>query len=103
MSLIPPGRNLFVVDLRYLVPFDQVEPVVAAHMAFVKAQYDAGVFLLSGPKVPRTGGIVLALAESKAALEAILAADPFLTEGVAECLLTEFRPTNRAPGFGGEA
>lgn len=97
MALIPPDRNAFVVDLRYLVPFEQVEPHVESHMAFVREQFAKGVFLLSGPKVPRTGGIILAVAPDKAALEAVMAQDPFLIHGVAAVEIVEFRPTTRHP------
>ena len=38
----------------------QIEPVLAPHMDFVKQCYAEGRFLVSGPKDPRTGGIVIA-------------------------------------------
>lgn len=96
MSIVPEGHNLFVVDIEYTVPFEQVEPHIAPHMEFVQKAYADGLFLASGAKVPRTGGIVIAMAPSEQELEARLAKDPFATEGIATMTITEFKANNLA-------
>ena len=63
-------------------------------MEFVSRAYAEGRFLASGPKQPRTGGIVVMMAESPAAAEAFVAQDPFTIAGVAETRLTAFNPSN---------
>ena len=96
MSIVTEGESLFIVDLEYLVPFDQIEPHLEAHMAFVRRGYDSGQFLMSGAKVPRSGGVILARGESRAAVEAQMAQDPFLAEGLCALKVTEFRATTLA-------
>ena len=49
--------------------------------------------------MPRTGGVILAMADSRAALEAILQQDPFCIADVAEFEVIEFVPTKTAPGL----
>ena len=96
MTLIPARQNLFVVDLHYIVSFDVIEPQLDAHVEFLEENYASGCFIASGPKVPRTGGVIIATAESKDALEQILAADPFHAMNLAEYTVTEFRPSMKA-------
>ena len=96
MGLIKEGHNLFVIDIDYVVPLDQVQPHIEPHLSFVRAQYDAGVFLMSGPKEPRTGGVVIAAAPDRATIEAIVAQDPFTAANVMRCTITEFKGSNMA-------
>ncbi|RAV28706.1 YciI family protein [Sinomicrobium soli] len=81
---------MFIVNLTYKVSFDQVEPHLQAHMAFVNEQYENGNFLASGKKVPRTGGIILSSMESREALERLMEQDPFILHDVAGTEITEF-------------
>jgi uncharacterized protein YciI len=90
---------MFVVNLTYVRPLDEVDRQLAGHRAFLARQYAAGAFLASGPKEPRTGGIILARAASKEALEAILAEDPFLVSGVAHYDIIQFSALAAAPGL----
>lgn len=99
MPLIPDGQNLFVIDLEYIVPLEEVEPLMAGHMAFVNKCYENKIFLASGPKVPRTGGMVLAVAESRAVIEALIKEDPFHAENAVCYTITEFVPRGTAEGF----
>ena len=99
MSLIAKENRLFVIDLEYTVPFDQIEPVLAPHMDFVAQAYQQGHFLLSGPKDPRTGGIVVAQAPNLETLQALLAQDPFVSENLVKVTISSFQPSNRAPAL----
>lgn len=99
MSLIPEGHSLFVIDIAYVVPFEQIEPVLAPHMEFVRRGYADGHFLMSGPKTPRTGGVVIAMGTSKAEIEALMAQDPFAVAGVVTMEITEFSASNRVAGL----
>ena len=69
-----------------------------AHMAWLKAGYDQGLFLASGRKVPRTGGVILARGD-RAALEAMCADDPFTIHRIARYEIIETAFTTTAPGF----
>ncbi|MCU8007569.1 YciI family protein [Shewanella sp. SM87] len=90
---------MFVVSLTYKKPIAEVELHLAAHIAYLDEYYASGTFVASGRKVPRTGGVILAKAESRAALEAILQQDPFCIADVAEFEVIEFVPTKTAPGL----
>ena len=63
---------------------------------FEEKYYAAGNFLVSGRKIPRDGGIILAVAESRARIEAIVAEDPFHVHGLADFRVIEFRASQRA-------
>lgn len=96
MALIPAQQNLFIVDLTYTASFDRIDPLLEAHVEFLKRNYVEGRFIASGPKVPRTGGVIIATAESRDDLEAVLEADPFRKNQVALYDVTEFRPSMTA-------
>jgi uncharacterized protein YciI len=63
-----------------------------SHVAFLEKHRKAGVFIAWGRKVPRTGGIILACGNSRAAIERIMADDPFVARRLAEIEVTEFLP-----------
>ncbi|MEU6372986.1 YciI family protein [Streptomyces sp. NPDC046909] len=88
---------MFVLELTYTAPLDQVDAALAAHVAWLDEQYAQGVFLASGRKNPRDGGVILAVAEDRARIEAIAATDPFVTAGVCAYRVTEFAATKTAP------
>ncbi|AXA91687.1 YciI family protein [Massilia sp. YMA4] len=87
---------MFVITLTYEKPTEEIDALLAAHRAFLREQYDNGVFLMSGRMVPRTGGIIIATADSRADIEAILELDPFKQAGAASYQITEFVPTMTA-------
>lgn len=87
---------MFVIVVEYTADLSAVEPVMPAHMEWVDEHYRSGLFLASGRRVPRTGGVVLAQGEL-AAVQAAVAADPFTTYGVARSTIIEFTPSR----FGG--
>jgi uncharacterized protein YciI len=89
--------DVFVVTLTYTAPLERIDELIPEHVAFLEKHYAAGAFLASGRRVPRTGGVILARAESRAELDAILAEDPFAREQVATYEVTEFLPTMTAP------
>ncbi|MFI8360122.1 YciI family protein [Streptomyces sp. NPDC085612] len=81
---------MFVMELAYTAPIEAVEEHMDAHFAWLDGHYASGVFLASGRKVPRDGGIVLAAGVSRAEIERIAAEDPFAVAGVCTYRITEF-------------
>ena len=69
---------------------------MAAHVMFLKKYYAAGNFLISGRKVPRDGGIIVAVGESLQQLEAIIREDPFYELGLADFRIIQFLASQRA-------
>lgn len=88
--------HLFVLDLSYTADLAEIDALMAAHRDFLAAHYASGAFLASGRKEPRTGGVILAQGE-RAAVEAIVAQDPFTVAGAVAYTITEFIPTTTAP------
>lgn len=92
--------KFFIAELRYLVPLERVAEVVGRHREFLDQGYRRGWFLASGPKNPKTGGLIVARAPGLAELREFLASDPFAVEGIAEYSFAEFEPVKRHPEFG---
>lgn len=84
---------MFIITLTYLKPAEQIDALLGAHREFLREQYDNGTFLMSGRLVPRTGGVILATADSRADIEAVIELDPFNEAGLASYQITEFIPT----------
>ena len=87
---------MFVIELIYKADLKQIDAHMGAHMKFVRKYYTAGNFLVSGRKIPRDGGIILAVGESRKAIEGIAREDPFYTKGLADFRVIEFRASQRA-------
>ena len=87
---------MFVIELVYAADLTEIDAHMAAHVAFLNKYYAAGNFLISGRKIPRDGGIILAVAKSRAAIEAIIEEDPFHVHGLAEFRIIQFRASQRA-------
>lgn len=81
---------MFIIDLTYIVPLEELDEHMAAHVKYLHKYYKKNVFVASGRKVPRTGGIILALADSIDAVEKIIAEDPFYKLELAEFNITHF-------------
>ena len=87
---------MFIIELSYKAPLQQVDAQMKPHMAFLNKHYASGHFLVSGRKIPRDGGIILAVGKSREEIEAIAAQDPFCQKGVADFRVIEFRVSQRA-------
>lgn len=90
---------MFVILLSYKKPLTEVDAFVAEHRAFLERHYASGHFQLSGRREPRTGGVILAKAATRAEVEAIVRLDPFHREGIADYEIVEFLPSLAAPGL----
>jgi uncharacterized protein YciI len=87
---------MFVIELIYKADLEEIDAHMRAHMTWLNKHYAAGAFLVSGRKVPRDGGIILAVGKSRAEIEAIAKEDPFCKNGLAEARVIEFRASQRA-------
>ena len=89
---------MLILSLTYLKGNDEADRHMAPHMAWLKDGYAKGWFLASGRKVPRTGGVILAVGD-RAEIEAYVAADPFTIHGVAQYEITEVAVTATSEGM----
>ncbi|HKO89908.1 MAG TPA: YciI family protein [Polyangiaceae bacterium] len=91
------SRNpMFVIELSYTAPLTEIDAAMKDHVAFLEQGYAAGLFLISGRKLPRDGGIILALGPDRAQIEALMQHDPFVARGLASVRVIEFRASQRA-------
>lgn len=91
--------NLFIVLLTYVTPIEIVDQNLIEHRAFLDTQYKEKRLIFSGPRNPRTGGVILARCKDRKELEAVLEKDPFKKNGVATYEIIEFTPVKYAAGF----
>ncbi|HAS87770.1 MAG TPA: GTP cyclohydrolase [Desulfovibrio sp.] len=91
---------MYILNLRYIKPLEEIDVLLEEHIEFLKRNYANGVFIASGRKVPRTGGVILAKNIELEILEKIISEDPFKRDGVAEYEVIEFIPTMMADGYG---
>jgi uncharacterized protein YciI len=87
---------MFVIELIYKADLAEIDAHMAAHVAFLKKYYASGNFLVSGRKIPRDGGIILAVGKSRRHIQAIVEEDPFNVHGLADFRIIEFRANQRA-------
>src|SRR5262245_37369680 len=87
---------MFVIELIYKADLSEVDAHMAAHVRFLKKYYASGHFLVSGRKIPRDGGIILAVGKSRQEIETIVREDPFCVHGLADVRVIEFRASQRA-------
>jgi uncharacterized protein YciI len=89
---------MYIVMLSYQRPLAEIDALMQRHVAWLKRHYASGLFIASGRRVPRTGGIILARSGDAAALEAAMRDDPFVREGAASFEVIEFTPSMTARG-----
>jgi uncharacterized protein YciI len=87
---------MFVIELVYKAPLKDIDAHMAAHMKFLRKYYASGHFLMSGRKIPRDGGIIVAVGDSREQIEAIAREDPFCARGLADSRVIEFRASQQA-------
>ena len=96
MTARKADRSLFVIELVYTADLARIDAQMPAHMAFLKKYYASGHFLVSGRKIPRDGGIIVAAGTSREEIEAIAHEDPFYSRGLADIRVIQFRASQRA-------
>ena len=87
---------MFVIELIYKADLAEIDATMAAHVAFLNKYYASGNFLISGRKIPREGGIILAAGKTRQQMQAIVEEDPFVARGLADFRIIEFRASQRA-------
>jgi len=83
---------MFIIDITYKKSLEQIDQHLAEHRAFLDNGYKNNYFVASGPKNPRTGGIIISQLKNLEQLEDILKKDPFNIHDVADYKIIEFNP-----------
>jgi uncharacterized protein YciI len=87
----------FIIEIKYLVPFSEIEKVLLEHRNFLQKGYDAGLLLFSGPQEPKIGGLIVARGESLEKIKDYFKDDPFLKHHIADYRYIEFNPVKFQP------
>lgn len=85
-----------VVVLTYIKPIEEVDTQITAHMEWLHKGYEDGIFLASGRRIPRNGGVILAKGDNPQALQERINQDPFLKSGVAKAEIIPFDASLKA-------
>ncbi|WON78335.1 YciI family protein [Serratia sp. UGAL515B_01] len=88
---------MYIVNLTYHRPIEEVENHLAAHVTWLKRYFQDGNFIASGRKKPRTGGVILVKDMARTQLDTILAEDPF--DAIAHYEVTDVALTATSAGF----
>jgi uncharacterized protein YciI len=78
----------YLIVSRYIRPVSELDAAMDEHVLFLEKQFSKGVFVLSGPKTPRSGGIILARSDSLENLLEVIEADPFRRLGLIDYEVT---------------
>jgi uncharacterized protein YciI len=90
---------MYLLLLKYKVPIEQVERVTPAHRSFLEQAYQAEKLLVSGPQIPRTGGVIVALGKTREEIDQLINEDPFYQEQIADYEVIEFRAMKFHPSL----
>ncbi len=90
---------MFIIQVHYKVAIEMVDQYLAAHRDFLEKGYQKNYFVASGPKNPRTGGIIISQLKDRDQLNMILKQDPFYIHHIADYELLEFTPVKYHPHF----
>lgn len=88
---------MFLIDFQFVDVNALTEELTQAHRNHLSSAYEDGELLFGGPKVPRSGGIILSMHKEREKLEALLNADPMVKAQQARYEITEFKPVFASP------
>lgn len=85
---------MIIIELTYIKLLSEVDQFLEEHREFIKKYTKLGVFLTSGPKVPRVGGVILSNADIAGIdIDEVIRQDPFFREKIADYKITQFKPS----------
>ncbi|KCZ88528.1 YciI family protein [Hyphomonas jannaschiana] len=88
---------MYVVLLKFSGNKSKAPDLMDGHNAWIREGFEAGVFLAAGSLQPNAGGGILAHGTTREALDARIAADPFVAEGVVTADVLEITPARTDP------
>ena len=85
----------FLIEIEYTAPHEIINMIVDEHRTFLQTGYDLGWLLMSGPKNPKTGGLVIARAPSMQRIQEFFFEDPYRKHNAATYRFVEFDPVKQ--------
>ena len=92
---------MFLIIITYKKPLEEIDKYLAAHRHYLETGYQKNMLVVSGPRNPRTGGIILSQLKNRDELETFLMQDPFQVHGIANYEIIEFNPVKYHKDFAG--
>lgn len=90
---------MFLIMMKYVKPIEVVDTYLSQHRAFLEEGYKKDFFVVSGPRNPRIGGILISQLKNRDQLEKILREDPFYINEIATFEIIEFDPVKYHKNF----
>lgn len=87
---------MFIIELTYKAPLEEIDAHMKTHVQFLNKYYQSKNFVVSGRKIPRDGGIIIAIASNKKEIEKIIKQDQFYKYKLAEFRIIEFNASQKA-------
>lgn len=84
---------MFIINITYKVSLEIIDSYIEEHRDFLNRGYTENIFLASGPKKPRIGGIILAQSHTIQELENFIMNDPFIKYDLVTYEIIEFLAT----------
>lgn len=81
--------SIFICKVNYMASSEAVERVRGEHRAYLAEFYKKGNLLLSGPRIPREGGLIVAKFNNKDEVLEFSKNDPFVKQNIAEYEIIE--------------
>ena len=88
--------NIHIIDLHYLVNEGEVAKVRPAHREFLDSGYKNGMFIASGPREDKTGGVILTKGDIEQ-IKIFIKNDPFYTHNIAQYSFSTFDAVKYIP------
>ena len=90
---------MFIVLITYKKQLDVIDQHLAAHRSYLDGGYQKNYLIASGPRNPRTGGVLISQLDDRSQLEIFLQQDPFHIHDVADYEIVEFVPNKYHKNF----
>jgi uncharacterized protein YciI len=90
---------MYLVYVTYIKSISEVDAHLTDHRTFLDKYYATGNLICSGPRNPRTGGIIICNAKNIDEVWSIIQQDPFFINKIAKYEVIEFNPVKYAKDF----
>lgn len=84
--------NLFIIEVDYTASLEVIDSIVGEHRAYLAKGYEQGFLLASGPRNPKTGGIIIGRFPSLESVQEFTKNDPYNLKNAASYNIIEFTP-----------
>lgn len=91
--------NIHIVNLEYLVSEQDVAKIRPSHRDFLDTGYSKGIFIASGPKSTKDGGIILAIGNLDE-IKTFVKDDPFYIQNIAKYRFSSFEAVKHIDELG---